>query len=287
MTVPIPYAMDYTVTVSGALIKKVHCKQCQTEYFYVLKRTAQGTGTSLLFIDKEGAQSRASSRATAELRMKLERGVELVPCPNCGLYQDNMIPRAQRQNLRWLLNLGACLSIGVLPIAFFAFLFSRDFQPISFLTIYGTPMLVGVMLMVLKVILSHRYDPNSQDLETRKKLGQSLAIPGEELAKFQGGESPEKVDEAITIRGEGPTSHQETFPNAPPKPRRPVSKPANGQLVGQSCVVCRKRVESVLEGRFCSGCGYAVHSKCIKLQPAPAGGSGCSLCGGDATESRF
>jgi hypothetical protein len=36
------------------------------------------------------------------------------------------------------------------------------------------------------------------------------------------------------------------------------------QLVGQNCVLCQKRIDSILEGEFCSVCSCPVHTACRK-----------------------
>ncbi len=51
------------------------------------------------------------------------------------------------------------------------------------------------------------------------------------------------------------------------------------QLVGLPCVVCRQPVESILEGRFCGGCGGAVHNECMRPPVAEEGVDHCPNCG--------
>jgi hypothetical protein len=41
------------------------------------------------------------------------------------------------------------------------------------------------------------------------------------------------------------------------------------QLVGQNCAVCGNRIGSVVDGRFCEGCGNPVHDNCSKPAPEP------------------
>lgn len=80
----IPYGMDYTAHLSGSILKMVRCEQCAQDYVYVLTRSAEGQGRSLLFLDNEGARERAASRAERRLREKLERSCDPVPCLHCG-----------------------------------------------------------------------------------------------------------------------------------------------------------------------------------------------------------
>jgi hypothetical protein len=62
---------------------------------------------------------------------------------------------------------------------------------------------------------------------------------------------------------------------APPKPAS-----SGRQLVGEMCIVCRKRIGSIAEGGFCPVCGGAVHHGCIQAR-ASDGESRCPVCGGD------
>jgi hypothetical protein len=51
------------------------------------------------------------------------------------------------------------------------------------------------------------------------------------------------------------------------------SKP-QAQLVGQNCVLCGEQIPSILDGRFCRGCGSPVHDRCAQ----GGGGTGCPVC---------
>lgn len=58
----------------------------------------------------------------------------------------------------------------------------------------------------------------------------------------------------------------------------PYQRPIIEQLVGETCLVCSKRVSSVIDGRICSECGCAVHSPC--MLPGTMDDDHCSTCGG-------
>ena len=62
--------------------------------------------------------------------------------------------------------------------------------------------------------------------------------------------------------------------------------PGGPQLVGATCVLCQKRIDSVVEGEFCSACGSAVHHLCVQTQNEVQKAAGCSRCGSDRTVSR-
>lgn len=52
------------------------------------------------------------------------------------------------------------------------------------------------------------------------------------------------------------------------------------QLIGLTCVRCRKGIASVLNGDFCTECGNPIHHACTATSPMPDAGR-CSRCGGD------
>lgn len=209
MSIPIPYAMEYTSTMSGSVLKLVRCEQCVTEYVYQLQRTAEGQGTSFLFTDNEGASARASSRAEDALRRKLERGVDLVPCLACGWYQQEMIPRARREHRRWMLNVGACLTIGLLPVAIIGGIINsaRFGEPaIPWPVFFGGLILlalIGIGLMLGKLISSRGYDPNDQDVEKRKQLGEGRAVLRSQLEAAAKAQQP---NDAVAEVSNEPTS---------------------------------------------------------------------------------
>jgi hypothetical protein len=190
MVIPIPYGMSYSSTMSGAVLKLVRCEHCRAEYVYKMERVATGEGSSFLFLDNEGAASRASSEAQEVLRRKLEQGVDLVPCPACGWYQKNMLPKARRKYGNWMLNTGACLALSVIPVACLGGLFngSRQERPWIPWSLFFAGLIalgvLGVVLMTAKFILAGRYDPNNQDVETRKQLGRARGMLREEFDRL-------------------------------------------------------------------------------------------------------
>jgi len=91
MAVRIPVGNRYTASVTGSLWKPVVCAHCGCEYVYRMHRQATGQATSVLWLDNRGAAEQARSNAVAELHSQLGTGIDAVPCPDCGMYQDDMI----------------------------------------------------------------------------------------------------------------------------------------------------------------------------------------------------
>jgi hypothetical protein len=187
----IPYGIDYTVTLSGSVLKVLRCEQCGTEYGYQMTRSAQGGGTSLLFLDNQGAQDRAAQAASARLVAKLENSCDPVPCPQCGWYQAEMIPRVRRLRYRWLQNTG----IALFPISAFLVMAAAIIHaanerqarlPVFVWVFWGVVILgflAAIALLILYYRLSARYDPNREDVEHRKRAGLARALTGTSLAQ--------------------------------------------------------------------------------------------------------
>jgi hypothetical protein len=92
--------------------KVVFYEQCGRSYAYELKRTGQGSADRF-----NGGHSAAVAQAEENLSWALYVGIDLVPCPACGWYQRHMIPKARRLHRRWMVYVGQCLTIGLIPVA--------------------------------------------------------------------------------------------------------------------------------------------------------------------------
>jgi hypothetical protein len=53
------------------------------------------------------------------------------------------------------------------------------------------------------------------------------------------------------------------------------------QLVGLRCAICRERIDSIIDGRFCDGCDYPVHNDCARAAGADTAEDVCPDCGAD------
>lgn len=102
----IPIGRSYTATVQGSVLKSNRCEKCGAEYVYEIERSATGSGSSLLFLDNDGAEERAATSARDKLYDKLESAVDAVACPSCGWYQRDMARHLKRQSVVIALVLG-------------------------------------------------------------------------------------------------------------------------------------------------------------------------------------
>lgn len=114
MGIPIPYGTDYKVEVSGSMLKTCQCEACETDFLYLVERTAEGSGTSLLWLDNQGAKDRAAEAARQGLDKALEKAVEAIPCPACGWLQSDMVRMLKRRRLWWSLGTGFAVSAALL-----------------------------------------------------------------------------------------------------------------------------------------------------------------------------
>jgi hypothetical protein len=174
------------------VLKTVHCESCHAEYVYRLERTRTGSGTSdVLFFDAAGATERATQEAHKKLRHSLQDGVDLVPCPACGWYQQDMVCEGKERRYGWMVVLGLVLIVGLFPLAMiFLVICSLTCPPGPplipwqvMLASLVTVALMGTFLLAAGWILPGRYDPNDDDPEARIQLGRSRALLREEIER--------------------------------------------------------------------------------------------------------
>jgi hypothetical protein len=266
MVIPIPYAQTFTATTTGSLLKIVQCEKCSRYYGYELVAKVSASDTSFLFLDNEGASSRAVTAAETKLLHTLEASCLPVPCPTCGWYQQNMILRMRGNYLKWM----RTVALWLVLLPFFSCLGFGWLVQESQKSGQGLPsgaswgvwslwIFTGILVSGLPLVrryLSSRYDPNLQDVEERKRIACDLAIQGEDLQTVIQRRSQDPTQKAVAAMASGP--------------RR--------QLVGEKCILCGKSVDSVLEGAFCAGCGSAFHHDCTNPDAAWEKASHCSRC---------
>jgi hypothetical protein len=192
--VGIPYALTYTTTVTGRIPKLVRCEQCGFEYVYLLEATAAGAGTSVLFLDNEGAYQRSLAQAQALMHQELVGGSDVIPCPSCGTVQAHMLPRARQDYRHWMYTAGvfamAAAGILVLPAVVYTLIDSTTtgMSGVTAALIVGMATLfcVGLGLIQLRVRMAAAYDPNAEPVETRRQKGQEYAISKDDFLKEAG-----------------------------------------------------------------------------------------------------
>jgi hypothetical protein len=179
----IPFAKDYTATVTGTVFKTVRCEKCQTEYAYPVTRTASDRGTGFLFLDDKGAMGRAEGGAKEALRRELDNAIEAVPCPGCGWYQATMIPLLQSRVCASLRSGGAWLlaQSGLFLFLLCCFLADPKIPPDPIPVACGLIAAVtlgaaGSAELISTARARARYDPNAGDAESRLQQARSKGV---------------------------------------------------------------------------------------------------------------
>lgn len=176
----IPYAQSFTATVRGNFPKFVKCVECDLDYVYMIEREATGSGTSLLFLNNSGASRKAGERAEKALREKAEREIDIVPCPQCGTIQPDMVEESRRLRHRWMFITGmvcipATVVVGILALATQQPPTPRGlyalFLMLTILSLFGS-----IGLPLTKYLLNKNYDPNEDDQKARIRRGRKRAI---------------------------------------------------------------------------------------------------------------
>jgi hypothetical protein len=191
----IPVGVNYDVTVTGRVPKLVRCESCGYEYVYLLEKSTRGHGSSLLFLDNEGAQNCAHETANVMLDSALAHGCAVVPCAKCGHVQAHMIPQAQWEHRRWMFTTGICaLAIGGIvaaPAIVMSLIndggFGETFAFVRTLFWITAAVLIacGLALAYARFLLAQRHDPHAMPAETRKAWGDSVSISKDDFLRSQ------------------------------------------------------------------------------------------------------
>lgn len=217
---------QYTATASGRVLKLVPCEYCSTEYVYVLEREGEGAGTSLYWLNEDGAQTQAASGAEDTLRQYLENDFDPVPCPVCGHYQRYMFPKLYSgspliQLARLVIVVLGCA--GALAALYWTVIClqspgdrarARMIANWSLLAVLG---LLGVGLGALERARARRFDPNSEDQQARIEKGRLRAVTRAEFEAAQQRER-EARDQFIDYLRQKGQQERATNDQVPPPP---------------------------------------------------------------------
>lgn len=107
----IPYGRRYSSTFALRAWIPVRCEHCGALFAYKIERTVRGEGSSILWLDNEGASERARDEAVRAAEFALKSALEPVPCITCGSYQAAMIHllRQRESDSGYLLALTSCI----------------------------------------------------------------------------------------------------------------------------------------------------------------------------------
>ncbi|MBS0202578.1 MAG: DUF3592 domain-containing protein [Planctomycetes bacterium] len=178
---------EIQIQSSGAARRRVVCEKCGQEYFYVLKCSVVATARSVLFLENELAEERATRAADEQLEEALANQISPIPCPQCGWYQADMVAEIRESYGQWMIFAG----IGAFFCMCASFVGTAATHtgdgPHRF---SNTVRIVWACLLIFFIVLtatlfwgrrvlSARYDPNQTDADERRRLGKALAFAAE------------------------------------------------------------------------------------------------------------
>ncbi len=152
----IPIGMQYSQQVAGSALKQVTCEFCRTKYFYFAERTAEGKGSSLLFLDNEGGERRAEEAAVQNLNAELAKAMDLAPCPKCLKFQSTVITKIRARLYKYA---GAALFVSLFPCLLVGvFAMGKSMNPGA-----AVGLLIGICTLLTfggAAVLAAGYNPN-------------------------------------------------------------------------------------------------------------------------------
>lgn len=249
------FGESITADAQGQAWRGQTCEHCGQQYFYRVGFTATGSAQNPYYLDPD-SQQRAEREAEALLEQALRREVVPVPCPNCTLYQRDMLPAVRSAHLPQM-RLKARILLGLAPVTALlgCVIASAAGGGGAVVLVPVLPvmcLIAGFGVLVKRGRLLAAYDPNGEDsLSMRKRVAATCTLRPEEFARLR-----------VTALA------------APPR---------GGQLVGRNCTRCEQRISCDIDGAFCPGCGSPVHHGCAQ----PVEGSGCRVCGTVTGSSDF
>jgi len=157
----VPVGRKYTATAAAKAWIPVSCEHCGHRFAYLTSRKTQGTGSSVLWVDNEGAAERARKEAVKSLDRALKKARDPVPCPRCVKYQASMARGVRRRFLRN----GALAGLAAGFLWFLGDLFSWDSSQ-TFWEHGTSGVLLGFALAAVGAVLAGiiwaiRFDPDS------------------------------------------------------------------------------------------------------------------------------
>jgi RNase P subunit RPR2 len=132
------------------------------------------------------AEDEAAMSASRRLRKELERGHEVVACPDCGWYQRDMIDEARARTATWVIWISAALIVVSQVAPFLMPRLSHQYASIDFIRTWlvctGAGIGTAGFSVSLRWLLSRSVDPNTGFPQVRPPFpGAPSAVRAAEL----------------------------------------------------------------------------------------------------------
>ena len=168
--VHIPILTLHKVTIHGHVENRVVCERCGCEFRYVAVRAATGSVQCLFEIVTKRMESRAAARARKRLEVALKTP-DMVACPECGWYQQDMVRYLRSRRLKAALVLSGFVAFLGLEVGL------ACVGQIS-LTLIALLLAAGAVAWILIFVLHFMRDPNScRDFERQARAAASEGVP--------------------------------------------------------------------------------------------------------------
>lgn len=180
----IPVGNKYTSTLSGSALKHVTCSYCGCQFVYQMKREASGEASSFLWLNNNGASYKATKIANENLSSKLQEEIDARSCPDCGMYQENMVQKLKRN--AWNDVFSVAFSFGIIGVILAVIVFfvtisaSKELQSILLIAIAG----FWIWSVSKKAIYASNLDPNA-NADKRKGRHYSEKYPVLRLSELE------------------------------------------------------------------------------------------------------
>jgi hypothetical protein len=164
----------------------VSCEHCGCTFGYLAARKAQGAGSSLLWLDNEGAAERARNAATKSLDRALKKVNDPAPCPRCVKYQAKMARALWRGFL--FKGIGIGLAAGFLWFLWTLFSWDSAEQTFWQTGSRGAPLVLGVVAIggvLWGIIRAARLDPDAHAQEHMPPKSNYCELTSEQFREIQ------------------------------------------------------------------------------------------------------
>ena len=111
------FSKHFSSTAAGGRDVDLACERCGRAYRYRLSREGSGGASAPYYLFAGSGQDRADRRAARNLRRRLDRGAELVPCPRCRWVNQALVDAHRADVQRGLIGAAAVLSVVLLMAA--------------------------------------------------------------------------------------------------------------------------------------------------------------------------
>jgi hypothetical protein len=174
----------FTFTRAGSSLVDVECDRCGCQYCYELARVGSGSSTSHYWIGQSSAKTASAEHADQDLRNRLVREAELVPCPKCRWISEDLVRGYRLGRMRHFGNWAIAIAIVGTSVSLMAAWFMSTGPAIdremSHYVLCGGPAVsisLAALLILLRQWLRSRIQPNRDyPLEPKLPVGTPPAL---------------------------------------------------------------------------------------------------------------